>query len=59
MYPDRRQKDTDGAKNGFGRSRARALLHGIHGLDCFIQQGEIIILMFLPPGVRIHGRRSW
>ena len=59
MYPDHRQKDTDGAKNGLGWYHARVLLRVIHGLDCFIQQEERIILTFILPGVRIHGRGSW
>ena len=36
-YSDHRQKNTNGAKNGFGGCDARDLLREIHGLDGYVQ----------------------
>ena len=58
-YPDHRQKNADGAKDGLGRRRTRDLFREIHGLDGRIQQGEDVIPTFLSFGILVHGRRSW
>ena len=54
-YPDHRQKNTDGTKNGLCWCRAGDLLRKVHCLDGHIQQGEGIALTFLSLGIRIHG----
>ena len=58
MYPDHRQKDTDGAENSLGWGWARDLLDEIRDFYDRIQQGEGVVLTFLLLGLWIHGRSS-
>ena len=57
-YPDRGEKDGDGAKYSWGWCHARSFLSDIHHIDGDIQREENTVLLLLLSGLVCHDQNA-